>query len=69
MSICYLNFLLSIFTFNYYFNKKRYNTTNLKCMSFDTDEIITHGDIKEVLELYHLGDNDILEELKKLCKD
>lgn len=52
-----------------YFNKKHYNTENIHTMSFDKDDIVRHGEIKEVLERHHLGDNDILEVIKSVCKD
>ena len=38
-------------------------------MSFNTNQIVTHGDINEVLDYYNLGDKDILKELIDLCKD
>ena len=54
---------------NSYFNKNAYNTTKIKTMAFDVDEIVTHGDILEVLDHYNLGDKDILNNLLNLCKD
>ena len=53
----------------YHFASNRYNISNIHSMSFDTNEIVTHGDIKEVLEYYHLGDKDILERIKDIWKD
>ena len=53
----------------YYFASNRFNVSNIHAMSFDTNEIVTHGDIKEVLEYYHLGDKDILERIKEIWKD
>ena len=54
---------------NFYYSKKGYNTSKIKCMSFDANEIVTHGDILEVLDYYNLGDKDILENIKSICKD
>lgn len=54
---------------SFYMSKKGYDTKKLTCMAFNTNEIITHGDINEVLDYYHLGDKDILERLKDVCKD
>ena len=53
----------------YYFIKNKYNVSNINNMCFKTDEIVTHGDIKDVLEHYHLGDKDILEAIKNIWKD
>ena len=52
-----------------YMSKKAYNTSKIKCMYFDPNEIVTHGDISEVLDHYNLGDKDILNGVKELCKD
>ena len=53
----------------YYFIKNKYNVSNINNLCFKTDEIVTHGDIKEVLDYYHLGDKDILEAIKNIWKD
>ena len=53
----------------YFYASNKYNTSNINTMSFDTNEIVTHGDISEVLEYYHLGDEDILERIKEIWKD
>ena len=53
----------------YFYASNKYNTSNINTMSFDTNEIVTHGDISEVLEHYHLGDEDILERIKEIWKD
>ena len=53
----------------YLLGKNGISTTNLHSISFDTNQIVTHGDIQDVLEYYHLGDNDILDKIKKIWKD
>jgi 1-deoxy-D-xylulose-5-phosphate synthase len=53
----------------YFFTSYKYNTSNINSMSFDTNQIVTHGDIMEVLDYYHLGDKDILERIKEIWKD
>lgn len=53
----------------FFFVNNKFNTTNINHMSFDTNQIVTHGDIKEVLEYYHLGDKDILERINDIWKD
>ena len=59
--------LTMMITFHFAHNK--FNVSNINHMLFDTNQIVTHGDIKEVLEYYHLGDEDILERIKKIWKD
>lgn len=54
---------------SYYFMQNRYNTNLINSMSFNTDLIITHGDINEVLEHYHMGDKDILDRVNEIWKD
>lgn len=54
---------------NFYFMKKGYNIPKFKKMSFETNTIVTHGNIASVLDYYKLGDKDILEALSSLCKD
>jgi 1-deoxy-D-xylulose-5-phosphate synthase len=54
---------------NFYFMKKGYNIPKFKKMSFETNTIVTHGNITDVLDYYKLGDKDILEALNSLCKD
>ena len=53
----------------FYFVQNKLNIANINNMCFKTDEIVTHGDIKEVLEYYQLGDKDILERIKEIWKD
>ena len=53
----------------YYFVSKKYNTTILNSMAFDNDEIITHGDIQDVLDYYNMGDEDILQKVLQIWKD
>ena len=42
---------------------------NLYHMAFDVNQIVTHGDISDVLDYYHLGDKDILAKIKSIWKD
>ena len=53
----------------FYFVQKKFNVANINNMCFDTNEIVTHGGITEVLEYYKLGDKDILERIKEIWKD
>ena len=53
----------------FYFVQNKLNISNINNMCFSTNEIVTHGDIKEVLEYYKLGDKDILERIKEIWKD
>ena len=53
----------------FYFVQNKLNISNINNMCFNTNEIVTHGDIKEVLEYYNLGDKDILERIKEIWKD
>ena len=52
-----------------YFVSKKYDTTNINSMAFDNDQIITHGDISDVLDYYHMGDKDILDKVFEIWKD
>ena len=54
---------------NFYFTQNKYNTSLINYMAFNTNQIITHGDIIEVLDYYHMGDKDILEKIKSIWKD
>ena len=53
----------------YFLSKNNYNTSNIYHMSFDTNQIVTHGEIDEVLDYYNLGDKAILREIKKIWND
>ena len=53
----------------FYFVQNKFNVANINNMCFDTNEIVTHGGITEVLEYYKLGDKDILERIKEIWKD
>ena len=53
----------------FYFVQNKFNIANINNMCFKTNEIVTHGDISEVLEYYKLGDKDILERIKEIWKD
>lgn len=54
---------------SYFLSSNNINTNNLHHMAFDTNQIVTHGDIIDVLDYYHLGDKDILERIKEIWKD
>ena len=54
---------------SYYFTKMKYNTSLINGMAFDTNQIITHGDIFDVLDYYDMGDSSILERMRKIWKD
>ena len=51
-----------------YMSKNNY-TNKITNMSFDTDQIVRHGNISEVLDYYGLGDKKLEEALVKLCQD
>lgn len=53
----------------FYFAQNKLSTKNINYMSFNTNQIVTHGDIKEVLEYYNLGEKDILERIRQIWKD
>ena len=53
----------------FFFVQNKLNISNINSMCFSTEDIVTHGDIKEVLECYKLGDKDILERIKAIWKD
>lgn len=53
----------------YFLSKNNCDTSNIYHMSFDTNQIVTHGDISEVLDYYNLGDKAILKEIKNIWKD
>ncbi len=42
------------------------NYPNLSKINFDVDDVIPHGSIEEMLELYGFSDQNILKEMKKL---
>ena len=48
---------------------KNNHTNKITNMCFDVDQIVRHGNIKDVLEYYGLGDSKLEEELIKLCQD
>ena len=52
-----------------YFVNMKYDTKVLNSMAFDNDLIITHGDITDVLNHYHMGDGDIYNKVVEIWKD
>ena len=52
-----------------YFVNMKYDTKVLNSMAFDNDLIITHGDIIDVLNHYHMGDDDIYNKIVEIWKD
>ena len=54
---------------SYYFTKQKYNNSLIHNMAFNNNQIITHGDISEVLDYYNMGDLDILDKIKNIWKD
>jgi hypothetical protein len=54
---------------SYYFTKQKYNSRLIYNMAFNNNQIITHGDISEVLDYYNMGDLDILDKIKNIWKD
>lgn len=52
-----------------YFVQNKYNTNLINYMTFNTNQIITHGDISMVLDYYNMGDKDILERINQIWKD
>ena len=59
---------LAMMITNWFVNNK-FDTSNINSMSFDTNQIVRHGDIKEVLDYYNLGDKDILERIREIWID
>jgi 1-deoxy-D-xylulose-5-phosphate synthase len=54
---------------SYYFTKQKYNNSLIYNMAFNNNQIITHGDISEVLDYYNMGDLHILDKIKNIWKD
>lgn len=50
-----------------YFTEHHYGPKKFKLMSFKENDIVCHGAIDEVLELYGLGDSNLEKELLALC--